>query len=315
MDPLHPFKVFIDSLPWLLGRAHEILDFQLFMLGRTRLTVWTVLYIVIFSVLLIYLTGHFRGWLVGKVLARRRVDRGVRELLGTVVRFVLTTIGLIAILQAGGIDLSALTVLAGAFGIGLGFGLQGVMNNLVSGLIIMFERPVRVGDRIQVGDAIGDVIKVSLRATRLLTDDNIVVIIPNSEFITSKVHNWTYNDRKCAFIFQVGVSYSANPKVVRKVLLEIAEAHSGVLKQPPPEVLFEEFAGQSLVFSLRVWTREYITRPASLRSELNFAICEKFEEYGIEVPTRDGDVVIHTRTAKSSAEVLQSITSKKDRAG
>ena len=121
-------------------------------------------------------------------------------------------IGSIVIIQSAGIDLSALSLLAGALGVGIGFGLQNITNNLVSGIIILFENPIKVGDRIEVGDISGDVVNISVRATTILTNDNISIIVPNSEFISNTVINWSHNDRNIRFNVPVGVSYNEDPK-------------------------------------------------------------------------------------------------------
>lgn len=193
-------------------------------------------------------------------------------------------IGIVVILQANGIDLTALTLLTSALGIGIGFGLQAITNNLISGLIILFERPIKIGDRIEVEGVSGDIVAISLRATTIVTNDNISIIIPNSDFITGKVTNWTHNDKDVRFKINVGVSYSSDPQLVKTILLEVANSHSGVLKNPGADVMFDEFGDSSLNFILRVWTKEYSSRPGVLRSELNFKIFELFKKNKIEIP-------------------------------
>ncbi len=180
------------------------------------------------------------------------------------------------------------------FGIGIGFGLQNITNNFVSGLIILFERPIKVGDRIEVGNVAGDVVNISARATTVVTNDNIAIIVPNSEFTSSTVINWSYTDRDVRFNIPVGVSYSSDPEVVGKLLLEVAHDHAGVLKEPKPDVLFEEFGESSLNFVLRVWTRDYTTRPGVFKSELNYRISKKFKEHGIEIPFPQRDIHIRS---------------------
>jgi small-conductance mechanosensitive channel len=206
-------------------------------------------------------------------------------------------------MQTVGIDLSTVTVLAGALGIGVGFGLQTITNNLVSGLILLFERPIKIGDRIEVGNVTGNVVDISARATTVITNDNIAIIIPNAEFIGSKVTNWSYTTRDIRFNFPVKVSYREDPEVVRKLLLEVADNHPGVLKDRKSDVLFQDFGDSSLQFTLRVWTRDYTDRPGVLRSELNYAISRKFREHGIEVPypqrdihIKDGSLTVVTST-------------------
>jgi len=256
----------------------------------------TLLYLIVLGVLLVYLTGKIRQWITERVLARANVDIGVRQAVGSIIRYGFIAVGFAIILQTAGIDLSALTVLAGALGIGVGFGLQNIANNFISGLIILFERPIKVGDRIDVGGVSGDVVEISPRATTVVTNDNIAVIVPNSEFISARVTNWSYTNRDVRLNFPVGVSYKSDAEQVRRALLEVATAHAGVLKQPPPDVLLDEFGDSSINFNLRVWTRQYTTTPGVLRSEINYAILKKFHEENIEIPFPQRDLHIRSGT-------------------
>jgi small-conductance mechanosensitive channel len=277
-----------------LRDVRDFLDIPLFRLGDTHVTLWAILYLLILLVLLFYLTGRLKYFIVARVLAKSSIEVGVRQAVGSIIRYGVVAVGVVVIFETAGIDLSALTILAGALGIGVGFGLQNITNNLVSGLIILLERPIKVGDRIEVGKVVGDVLKISLRATTVRTNDNIAIIIPNSDFVSSSVTNWSYTDRDVRFNIPVGVSYNSDPEAVKRILLEVADEHSGVLKTPEPDVIFEEFGESSLNFLLRVWTREYITRPYILRSELNFAIKKKFKEQGIEIPFPQRDLHIRS---------------------
>jgi small-conductance mechanosensitive channel len=228
------------------------------------------------------------------VLARRDVELGVRQAIATIFHYVFVFIGFLIILSTAGIDVTALNVLAGAIGIGVGFGLQTIANNFISGLIILFERPIKVGDRIQVGDVTGDVVRIAARATSIRTNDNIDIIVPNADFISSQVINWSHSDREVRLHVPVGVSYSSDPEKVREILLEVASEHKGVLKSPAPDVIFVEFGDSSLNFDLRVWTSDYITKPKILRSDMNFAIRKKLKERGIEIPFPQRDVHIRS---------------------
>jgi small-conductance mechanosensitive channel len=284
----------------------DILDTRLFMLGDTEFTAWTVLYLVVLVVVLIFISRLLKGWLVNSALARRQFELGVRQAIGTIFQYLFVVIGFFIILSTAGIDLTTLNVLAGAVGIGVGFGLQTIANNFISGLIILFERPVKVGDRIQVGDVSGDVVRIGARATTIKTNDNIDMIVPNAEFISSRVINWSHSDREVRLHVPVGVSYTSDLDEVRDVLLEVAAAHHGVLKSPSPDVMFAEFGESSLDLDLRVWTSDYITKPTILQSDLNFAILKKFRKCGIELPFPQRDV--HVR---SGAFVLQATAGSK----
>jgi small-conductance mechanosensitive channel len=284
----------VETIKEILVSIKDFLDIPLFKLGETHVTLWAILYLVILLVLLFYLTSKLKYFIVARLLAKSSIEIGVRQAVGSIIRYGVVAVGFVIIFETVGIDLSALTILAGALGIGVGFGLQNITNNLVSGLIILFERPIKVGDRIEVGTVVGDVMKISLRATTVRTNDNIAIIIPNSDFVSSKVTNWSYTDRDVRFNIPVGVSYNSDPEAVKRILLEVADEHSGVLKAPEPDVIFEEFGESSLNFLLRVWTREYTTRPYILRSELNFSIKKKFKEHGIEIPFPQRDLHIRS---------------------
>ncbi|MFN3555577.1 MAG: mechanosensitive ion channel family protein [Bacteroidales bacterium] len=277
----------------------------LFNLGNTHVSLGLILYIVVSVFLLFWLSGILKRLLQNRVLVRYNVDVGVRQAISTIARYIIVVIGLMVIIQSAGIDLSFLTVLAGALGVGIGFGLQNITNNFVSGIVILLERPIKVGDRIETtnsaGDTInGDVVNISARATTVLTNDNIAIIVPNSNLITSTVINWSYNDRRVRFNFPIGVHYKEDPAVVKKLLLEVAKENDGVLQSPPPDVLFDEFADSSLNFLLRVWTTRYIQKPGVLKSQLYFAIHRKFKEHDIEIPYPQRDLHLRSGFDKPS---------------
>lgn len=261
-----------------------------FTLGNFDLTIWSIFHVLLLLFLLFYVTAKLRSWLVFKVLAKSNIELGVRIAVGTILRYVVVLIGLFVILQTFGIDLSSVTILAGALGVGIGFGLQNVTNNFVSGLIILFERPIKVGDRIEVADISGDVTRISMRATTIVTNDNISIIVPNSEFISSTVINWSHSDRNIRLNVPVGVSYNENPEKIKDVLLDVVDKIPGVLRKPEPDVLFEQYDDSSINFNLRVWTTEYINRPGVLRSQLYFEIFKRFSKEKIEIPFPQRDI-------------------------
>jgi small-conductance mechanosensitive channel len=271
-------------------QLRDFLSVPITTVGKTEITLWTIVYFFFLTVILFYVTGKLRKWVVYRLLAKSKIDLGVRIATGTIIRYIILAIGLIIVLQTVGLDLSTLTILAGALGIGIGFGLQNITNNLVSGIIILFERPIKVGDRIEVGKIAGDVKRISMRSTTILTNDNISIIVPNSEFISSTVINWSHIDRNIRLNFPVDVSYDEDPQIVKKLLLEVATENSGVLKEPKSDVLFDKFGESSLVFNLRVWTRDFINRPGVLKSQLYYAIFDKFKEHGIKIPFPQRDI-------------------------
>ena len=266
----------------------------LFEIGSTPFSLFEIIFFVLSVILLIYLSGKLRSLLVERILTRYNLDIGIRQSIGTIVRYVILVLGVFIIIQSAGIDLSALSVLVGALGVGIGFGLQNIANNFISGLIILFERPIKVGDRIEVGDVNGDVVDISARATTVITNDNISIIVPNSQFISSPVTNWSHHDRRVRFRFPVGVSYKEDPEVVRQLLMEVMNEHTGVLKSPPPDVWFSAFGDSSLNFNMMIWSTQYVQRPEHLRSQLYFAIFKKFKEHGIEIPFPQRDLHIRS---------------------
>jgi small-conductance mechanosensitive channel len=287
----------------------EYLSIRIFAFGSSEITVWTILYVLGILVLILWVSGRVRHFVVHRLLDKSTTDIGVRQAIGTIVRYVIVVFGLVVIVQTAGVDLSSLTIVAGALGIGIGLGLQNITNNFISGIIILFERPIKVGDRIQVAGITGDVVRISARATTVVTNDNISIIIPNADFITNSVTNWSHSDRNVRIHVPVGVSYASDVDKVKKVLLDVATGHPGVLKEPAADVLFEEFGDSSLNFDLRVWSSEYITHPYMLRSELNFSIRKKFKEEGIEVPFPQRD--IHVRSGVLNAPPTESSSDAK----
>lgn len=257
---------------------------HLFTVGRAPITLGTLLYLAVVAFLLFYLSEKLRRLLVERIRWGRNIDVGVRQAVGAILRYAVIAVGLVVILQTAGIDLSMVTVLAGTLGIGVGFGLQSMVNNVVSGFIILFERPVKVGDRVEVGGVAGQVVEVALRASTIVTNDNITIIVPNSQFTQSAVTNWSYSGRKVRFRFPVPVSYKEDAKRVRALLLEVADSHPAVLKEPKPDVMLDNFGESRLNFVLRVWTRDYSHRPGLLRSEINYLILEKFNKAQVEMP-------------------------------
>lgn len=276
------------------GKLWALLGTPIFTAGNTPVTLWTLLQLLLLVLLLIYLSGRLRWWLAERMLLRTRLDLGARQAVASITRYVVLLVGLLVILQTAGIDLTTLNVLAGAVGIGVGFGLQNVVSNFISGLIIMFERPIKIGDRIVIDQVEGDVVEIGARSTVVLTNDNINIIVPNSKFITENVVNWKYNDGKVRFKIPVGVAYGSDVRKVEKILLEIAAAEPEVLEEPAPVVRFLEFGDSSLNLELRAWSSSSVTRRGKLISALNFAIYEKFREHEIEIPFPQRDLHIRS---------------------
>lgn len=268
------------------------LEIPILSLGSSPVTLWAILQMLVLVVFLFYLSGKLRSWLVERVLSRTNMEVGARQATGAIIRYSIIAIGFAIIFQTAGIDLTALNVLAGAVGLGLGFGLQNIVNNFICGIIILFERPIKVGDRVVVGEVEGDVMHIGARSTTVVSNDNISIIVPNSRFITENVVNWSHNDRTVRFRIPVNVAYGTDVPLVERVLLEVAAANPDVLKNPPPGVRLMEFGDSGLGFELRVWSTTLIHRRGLLTSTLNIAIYRTFMEHNIKIPYPRRDVQI-----------------------
>ncbi len=278
----------------LFARIKAILNFPLLRIGEAEVTLWTLIYFLALLLLLFYFARKIKMLLVEQVLTRTRLDVGARQAIGSITRYTVLFIGLLIILQTVGINLTTLNVIAGAVGIGVGFGLQNIASNFTSGLIILFERPIKVGDRIAVGDVEGDVTKIGARSTTVVTDNRIAIIVPNSMFISEPITNWQYPDPKVRFEIPVGVAYGSDVRLVERLLLEVAKENPDVMSDPAPDVCFREFGDSSLNFVLRVWNQNHVHRKMVLYSALNFAIYDKFKEHGIEIPFPQRDLHIRS---------------------
>ncbi len=289
-----------ENIKQISFNAYHFFDSPIFSIGDSDVSALSVSYFIGATILVIVFATQIKRLFVKKIFPRYHVEIGLSEAVATIIKYVVTILGLIIVLDFAGIDLSSLKLIAGALGVGIGFGLQNIVNNFVSGLIILFERPIKVGDRIEVGGVNGDVVKIAARATTVVTNDNISIIVPNSQFTTNSVTNWSHDHKVVRFNYPVGVAYKEDPERIKKALLEVANANAGVLKNPYPDVLFDSYGDNAINFNLRVWTIDYLTRPSVLRSELYYAIFEKFKEMNIEIPFPQRDlrmVFDNTKTA------------------
>jgi small-conductance mechanosensitive channel len=294
----------LEQIKNIINPVIEVLNTPLLTIGGTTITPWQIIYVLVAIIVLFFIANKLKKWLINSLLTKSTMDLGARIAMGTIIKYLFILVGFVVIIQSIGVDLSTLTVAIGALGVGIGFGLQNVTNNFVSGIIILFERPIKVGDRIEVGDISGDVIDISMRATTVVTNDNISVIVPNSEFISSRVINWSHNDRNVRFNIPVGVSYKEDPQKIKELLLSVAEDNTAVLKKPSSDVIFNEFGDSSLNFILRVWTTKLIQTPQVLKSQLYFEIFKRFRENGIEIPFPQRDLHIKNEELKINSTRL-----------
>lgn len=294
-------------MPGLSASARDFLHGALttpyFTVGDVEITPLFLLKSLLFLLALSVFSGMVRRFLRDRVLTRTSMDQGQRYAAARVTGYAVFFIGVIVGLQSAGVNLSSLLVVGGAVGIGVGFGLQTIANNFISGLILLFERPVKIGDRVEVGSLNGDVIRIAGRSTWVRTNDNIVVIVPNAEFIANQVTNWTANDPQVRFSLPVGVSYGSDPEKVRRVLLDVAAKNPDVMDTPEPSALFTGFGDSALHFELRVWTVKKTHRPKELLSDLNYAIFAAFREQGIQIPFPQRD--LHIKSFEVPVRVAQ----------
>jgi len=232
-----------------------------------------------------------------RILVDSGLETGVQESITTIMVYVLWVVGILVSLTALGFSTTSLTVAFGALGVGLGFGLQNIFNNFVSGLILLFERPVQVGDVVEVNGTWGTITKINVRSTQVQTFDNASLIIPNSEFISKQVTNWSFKDLRLRRIITVGVAYGSDVELVRETLFEIVHKHTRILKDPKPEVLFTDFGDSALIFKLRFWSTIDYFIPTE--TDIRFEIDRLFRERNIQIPFPQRD--IHIRSAVEKA--------------
>jgi potassium efflux system protein len=241
-------------------------------------------------------------WVVASGLARvlkshilrsTGLERGAQDAVALLARYTLVFLGAIVILQIWGIDVRSLALVASVLGVGIGFGLQHIANNFVSGLVVSLERPIQPGDFVKVGEWMGTVERIGPRHTEIRTLDNISILVPNSRFLETEVINWTHGDPVSRLHVPVGVAYGSNTARVRVALLEAARSHPEVLRDPRPRVEFRGFGDSALNFELQVWTRDPRTQ-FRLISDLNYRVEASLRHYGIHVPFPQRD--LHLRS-------------------
>jgi small-conductance mechanosensitive channel len=258
-----------------------------------RLSVKGLLLAVIIFCLTHVLTRIGRRLLSEKVLDSRNFERGLKDSIITITTYVVWGLGLILALGVLGVNATSLAVVFGALSIGIGFGLQNIFNNFISGLILLFERPIQVGDYVEVNGVWAEVKRINVRSTIVQTFDNATVIIPNSDFISQQVTNWSFKDPRMRRFVDVGVAYGSDIELVRQTLLDIAANTPNVLNVPQPDVLFLDHGDSALIFRLRFWA--HVDNYYSTTTDVRFELDRRFRELNIEIafPQRD----IHIRSS------------------
>ncbi len=279
----------MEKLIQYIERFREIFDRDLFHIGETIITPMVIMQLVLVIIAFFIASKLLRRFLRRSVLPRFHLDEGVQYTILRLLHYCVLVLGILVAMNMAGIHLTSLAVIFGLIGVGIAFGLQNITSNFVSGIILLFERPVSVGDYIQVGDTSGEVRSINVRSTTVITLDNITLIVPNSRFVEDTVTNWSVSDPKIRISVSVGVAYGSDTELVTRLLLRAAEEHPETLPEPEPDVLFREFGDSSLDFELRAWIPEPMDR-LKIISDLNYAIDKAFRENNITIPFPQRDV-------------------------
>jgi small-conductance mechanosensitive channel len=269
-------------------------------LPAVSLSLVQIFLLIALLVAVFWISSRTKRFLFNRFLVNSGLDRALQYAIAQIISNVVLVVGVLIVLENTGIHLGALAVFAGAVGVGVGFGLQNIASNFISGLVILAERPITIGDRVEVAGITGQVQQIRARSTVIRTNDNITMIVPNTKFIDSPVTNWTYGDPRVRFRIPVGVAYGSDIAKVREALLAAGRENPNTLEEPGPSVFLGKFGDNSIDFELVVWSSEMSARPSRYRSDLNFAIERKFREAGIEIafPQRD----LHIRSGVLKVE-------------
>jgi len=316
VQQIHPVLALLHLVLWIafalviawvyptLFDAFEALLSLKFTFGSLTITPGSVITIVLIIYTTLLVSRALRSFLLQESLPRHKVEKGVQLSIARLVHYAIMTLGFIVLLRVLGFGLNQITILGGALGVGIGFGLQAIVNNFVSGLILLFERPIKVGDMIDIGTQVGEVKELGLRATTVQTFDNAEVVIPNSQLISDSVTNWTLAEKRVRVRVPVGVAYGTDVSEVFKILLGCAEANPSVLSTPKPAALFLAFGDSSLDFELRVWVADFADRMLVL-SELNQDIESEFDTANIQIPFPQRDLHLRSVAQEASENLHQ----------
>ena len=279
------------NLPFLLQDSAAIIAqiwsylTRQFTFGRITVSVSSVMVGLIVVILTILIARWSSALIERRIANRRHIDPGLRYTICRLIKYLIIAIGsLVALKQAFAIDLTSIAVIFTALSVGIGFGLQYIASDIASGFILLFERPIRIGDFITIAEDEGDVQSINLRTTVVTTNDRIAIIVPNSRLVSQRVVNWSYGDPRARIAIPVGVADDADLQLVTATLTKAAENVPDVLPEPPPEVQFLKFGEYSLDFRLLVWTKQP-RRHVQIRSDINYRIAQLFRERSIKLAT------------------------------
>src|SRR3989440_1866563 len=279
-------------------------------LPAINLSLVQIFLLVALLVAVFWFSSRTKRFLFNRLLAQSGLDRSVQYAIAQIVSNIVLVLGIFIVLENAGIHLAALAVFAGAVGVGVGFGLQNIASNFISGLVILTERPITIGDRVEVAGILGTVRQIRARSTVIVTNDNIAIIVPNSKFIDSPVTNWQYGDSSVRFRLPIGVAYGSDVNKVRDALIAAAREHSATLIDPEPTAFLEKFGNSTIDFELIAWTQEMSYKPRSFKSDLNYLIYKHLTAAGIEIPCPQRDLHIRSGTLK-----VENVTKKENTGG
>ncbi len=278
-----PLLVWLDAFE-IFRRIWSYLTFRFIDSPNLKVSTARLIIGLVLLVLVLIVSGQLTTLLDRRISKRTYLNAGLRYTILRLLKYVLVVVGVIAVLKgAFELDLTSIAVVFTALSVGIGFGLQYIAADIASGFILLFERPIRVGDRITIGEDEGDVQSIKLRTTVIYTNDRIAIIVPNSKLVSQRVINWSYGDPRARIAIPVGVAYNSDVKLVTETLLQAAENVQNVLTEPPPKVQFLKFGQYSLDFRLLVWTRNPSRHP-QIKSDINYRIEQLFREKHIEIP-------------------------------
>ncbi|MEO1005095.1 MAG: mechanosensitive ion channel domain-containing protein [Cyanobacteria bacterium J06638_38] len=286
------FRLFPSTRHWLYFLFSILVNTfnkSVLSLGGNDFSIINLLFLVGLFIVSIVISSYITNLLRTNLLQATRMTRGSQEIISIITKYGLIAISTVVLLQAYGLNLSSLALIGSALGVGIGFGFQDIARNFASGIVLLFERSIQVGDFIQIGEHLGVVEEVRTRSIVLKTLDRISIIVPNSRFLSEEVINWNHRRSVSRIHLPVGVAYGSDVKKVKSALLQAAAEHVEVLRNPPPQVFFTEFGDSSLNFELLIWTSDP-SRQAPLKSDLCFRIEELFNEQQIVIPFPQRDI-------------------------
>jgi small-conductance mechanosensitive channel len=294
--------ILIESWKDVVSRIWHYLD-DPHKIGNLSVSVTTLIEGLLIFGLALLLSRTVSALLQRRIARRTYLDPGLQYTLGRLTQYLIISLGVLLALKAAlSIDLTSIAVVFTALSVGIGFGLQYIAADIASGFILLFERPVRVGDRISIGKEEGDVQSINLRTTVMTTNDRVSVIVPNSKLVREHLINWSYGDPRARLSILVGVAYGSDVNLVTETLLKATKDVDNVLRDPPPKVQFLKFGDWSLDFRLLVWTN----RPrlhAQIRSDINYRIERSFREAGIEIPFPQTELRVRQGSVQINAPV------------